>query len=306
MQLPVFYTDTFALPLYPNSLFPVDKYRRLRERLQAGERASQIDFQVPDPVTDNDLLLVHTAEYLNKLKHGSLAHLEQRRIGFPWSLEMVERSRRSTGGTIAAARAALRNGCGIHLAGGTHHAFPDYGQGYCVFNDVAVAIRVLQADKLIKRALVVDLDVHQGDGTAAIFAEDSDVFTFSMHGASNFPAEKRHGDLNIALPDGTADEPYLAALSQAIERDLPMGDVDIAFFLAGADPFEGDRFGKLKISKTGLADRDGRVFTASQRHALPTVVVMAGGYAKSIDDIVDIHETTVLVWFRTVAPLSHT
>ncbi len=179
------------------------------------------------------------------------------------------------------------------MAGGTHHAFPDHGQGFCVINDVAVAIRVLQAEVLMRRAVVIDLDVHQGNGTAAIFSGDTDVFTFSMHGQSNFPFSKSDGDLDIALPDGTADEPYLAALRDAIDRRLPLSEADIVFYLAGADPYEADRLGRLNLTKNGLSERDHLVFAACQRHDIPVSVVMSGGYARSLSDVVAIHCATI-------------
>lgn len=291
-MIKTFYSDTFDLPLPDGHRFPLEKYRLLREHLQASELRDRLEFCLPEAATDEQLLRVHTAGYLNKLKRGSLSAVEQRRIGFPWSPEMVERSRRSTGATIAAARAALGGGAGIHLAGGTHHAFPDHGQGFCVFNDVAVAICDLQANGLIRRAVVVDLDVHQGNGTAAIFADDPDVFTFSMHGKRNFPFAKCNGDLDIALTDGTSDEPYLAALRDALSNRLPLVDADIVFYLAGADPFEHDRFGKLKLTKAGLAARDQLVFNACRDYSLPIAVVMAGGYAKALEDIVSINMGT--------------
>ena len=226
----VFFSDTFELPLFPNSRFPIEKYRQLRERLQSSAHRDRLTFQVPEPATDDQLLLVHTPEYVDKLKQGAHSPVDHQRIGFPWSRELVDRSRRSTGGTIAAARAALADGVGVHLAGGTHHAFPDRGQGYCVFNDVAVAIHVLQAESLIRRTVVIDLDVHQGDGTAAIFADCSNVFTFSMHGSGNFPPDKRVSDLDIGLPDGTGDEFYLAALREALAESLPLAQADLVFF----------------------------------------------------------------------------
>ena len=292
-MIKIFYSDTFELPLPDGHRFPLEKYRLLREHLQASELRNRLEFCLPEPATDEQLLRVHTADYLSKLKQGSLSAVEQRRIGFPWSPEMVERSRRSTGATIGAARAALGDGAGIHLAGGTHHAFPDHGQGFCVFNDVAVAICDLQAEGLIRRAVVVDLDVHQGNGTAAIFTDNPDVFTFSMHGERNFPFAKCNGDLDIALPDGTSDEPYLAALRDAFSNRLPLGDADIVFYLAGADPFERDRFGKLALTKTGLGERDRLIAGACRDHAIPVAVVMAGGYAKSIEDIVSINAETI-------------
>lgn len=293
LRVSTFYSDTFELPLSEAHRFPMEKYRLLRERLQASEFPEQLEFCLPDAATDRELLLVHTPDYLDKLKQGTLSRIEERRIGFPWSRAMVERSRRSTGATLAAARAALRDGVGVHLAGGTHHAFSDHGQGFCVFNDVAVAIRVLQAESLIQRAVVIDLDVHQGNGTAAIFADDSEVFTFSMHGEHNFPFAKCHGDLDIALPDATSDELYLAALRDALNDRLPLATANVVFYLAGADPYEHDRLGKLKLTKAGLFERDQLVFAACGRHQIPVTVVMAGGYAQTIDDVVAINEATL-------------
>lgn len=286
----VFYSDTFELPLPDGHRFPLAKYRRLRERLAAGPLADRLDLIEADAATDEQLLRVHTAEYLNKLKHGELTAIEERRIGFPWSPKMVERSRRSTGATIGAARAALADGAAAHLAGGTHHAFADHGQGFCVFNDVAVAVRAVQAEGLAKRAAVIDLDVHQGNGTAAIFADEPDVFTFSMHGSANFPFTKQEGDLDIALASGTGDGPYLLSLRDALDCSLPLGEADIVFYLAGADAYEQDRYGKLRLTKGGLAERDRMVIQACGQ--LPLVTVMAGGYGP-IDDIAEINEQTI-------------
>jgi acetoin utilization deacetylase AcuC-like enzyme len=292
-RLRVYYSDTFELPLPDGHRFPIEKYRLLRERLEKASFRNQLEFCLPNAATDDQLLLVHTADYLDKLNYGTLSRIEERRIGFPWSLRMVERSRHSTGATIGAARAALEDRAAVHLAGGTHHAFPDHGQGFCVFNDVAVAIRLLQAEKLIRRAVVIDLDVHQGNGTAAIFADDPAVFTFSMHGERNFPFTKCNGDLDIALPDGTADETYIDALRDALECGLPLADADAVFYLAGADPYEHDRFGKLKLTKAGLAKRDQLVIESCNRHRLPLTVVMAGGYAKTVEDVAEINATTI-------------
>lgn len=288
-----FYSDTFYLPLPAGHRFPNAKYRLLRERLLASDFRDRLDLSPADTVTDDQLLLVHTPEYIGKLKRGELSTVEQRRIGFPWSAELVERSRRSTGGTLCAARAALQNGTSAHLAGGTHHAFADHGQGFCVFNDVAVATRVLQAEGLIRRAVVIDLDVHQGNGTAAIFADDSNTFTFSMHGASNFPFDKRDGDLDLALPDGTTDETYLAALREALENRVPLETADLVFYLAGVDVYEHDRYGKLKLSRSGVAERDRLVIRSCRDLQLPIAVVMAGGYAHKIEDIVELHLATI-------------
>jgi len=296
----VFYSDTFKLPLPPRHRFPIAKYRMLREALQAGALAGRLEFCEASRASDAQLLRVHTPEYLAKLASGGLTKLEQKRIGFPWSPEMVERSRRSTGATIDAARAALDDGVAVHLAGGTHHAFADHGQGFCVFNDVAVAVRALQAERLIERAVVVDLDVHQGNGTAAIFAVDASVFTFSMHGDRNFPFAKCDGDLDIALPDGAGDADYLAALRDAFPARLPLESADCVFYLAGADVFRGDRFGRLQVTKAGLAARDYRVLGVCRRRRLPVVVVMAGGYASDLQDIVDINTASVELASRSL------
>ena len=228
----------------------------------------------------------------------------QRRIGFPWSPEMVERSRRSVGATIAAARVALDEGACANLAGGTHHAFADRGEGFCVFNDVAVAARVLQRDHHANRIAVVDLDVHQGNGTAAIFNGDDSVFTFSMHGEKNFPFKKEVSDVDVALPDGTGDEEYLAALRRHLDDVLNRHQPDFVFYLAGADPFEGDRLGRLKMTIDGLRTRDEIVLGTLSKAGLPVAISMSGGYATDIDAIVTIHTNTIhtastLKWHST-------
>ncbi len=291
-RLQVFHSDRFQLPLPEGHRFPIRKYALLRERLERGPIRDRIETRVPEAATDQQLLTIHTEGYLQKLREGSLTELEQRRIGFPWSPAMVERSRRSTGATLAAARAALADGAGVHLAGGTHHAFADHGQGFCVFNDVAVSVRVLQAEKRIRSAVVIDLDVHQGNGTAAIFLQDFSVFTFSMHGEKNFPFKKCNGDLDIALPKGTTDETYLQLLKEALPQ-LPLAEVDLAFYLAGADCYAHDRLGTLKLTMDGLLRRDAMVFEACRQHGLPLAVAMAGGYSESLDDIVTIHHGTI-------------
>ena len=295
----VFYSDTFELPLPEGHQFPAEKYQRVREWLQASSLSRELDFKLPPAATDQQLLRVHTTEYLEKLKSGALSRIEQRRIGFPWSPEMVERHRRSAGATLAASRAALRDGAGVHLAGGTHHGFPDHGEGFCVFNDVAVSVRNLQAEGLINRAVVIDLDVRQGNGTAAIFADDPEVFTFSMHGERNFPQVKEGSDIDIMLPDGTTDARYLAELTTALAEKLPF-DRDLAFFLAGADCYGGDRYGRLKLTKAGIAERDRLVFEACRQQGLPVTVVMAGGYSKRIEDIVDINVATIRTLLATM------
>jgi acetoin utilization deacetylase AcuC-like enzyme len=214
-------------------------------------------------------------------------------IGFPWSAQLVERSRRSVGATIAAARAAVADGVGVNLAGGTHHAFADRGEGFCLFNDVGVAARVLQRERIVDRVLVIDCDVHQGNGTAAIFARDTSVTTFSIHGKRNYPLRKARSDLDVALDDNTGDDEYLRALADALEQVLPLAEAELAFYLAGADPYRDDRFGRLAMTKQGLRRRDQLVLSRCRQWGMPVAIAMAGGYAPQLDDIVDIHAATV-------------
>lgn len=289
----VFFSDVFELPLRPGHRFPMVKYRLLHESVTEFAARNCIEIAPAESASDEQIRLVHDAEYFRRVVAGELSDLEMRRIGFPWSTQLVERSRRSTGATIAGSRAALNDGVAVNLAGGTHHAFADRGQGYCVFNDVAVAIRVLQADKSLQRAVVIDCDVHQGNGTAAVFDRDPSVFTFSMHGDRNFPFSKEPSDLDIALPDGTADDEYLRLLQEALDRNLPLAEADCVFYLAGADAYEHDRLGRLKITPQGLAERDRLVLAKCGSLGIPVVVVMAGGYAEDISQTVAIHATTV-------------
>ena len=290
----IFCTDNFELPLPANHRFPIEKYRLLRQRV--SERLGRgVQLSVPAAATDQQLATAHDRAYLQKVQSGALTPIEQRRIGFPWSGQLVERSRRSTGATIAAGRAALDDGIGVNLAGGTHHASTARGQGFCVFNDVAVAVRVLQSERRIRRAIVIDCDVHQGNGTAEIFAGDPSVFTFSMHGDRNFPFDKTTSDLDIALADGTTDEQYLSHLASALRSEIPWEETDCVFYLAGADPYAGDRLGRLDLSKAGLRTRDQLILSACRTASLPVVVTMAGGYARDINDTVDIQSATVEV-----------
>lgn len=294
-----FYCDQFVLPLPPGHRFPMDKYRLLRRRLLAEGVVSAADLRVPEDASEEEILRVHTAGYWRRLGAGELAPLEERALGFPWSPQMVERSRRSVGGTLGAARTALDEtshggwGVAVNLAGGTHHAFAGRGAGFCVLNDVAVAIRALQAERHVERALVVDCDVHQGDGTAALFAGDPTVFTLSLHGARNFPFHKQRSSLDVAFEDGTGDGEYLAALERALEVAFAAGPHDLAVYLAGADPWRGDRLGRLGLSRGGLRRRDRLVVEACRDRGLALAIVMAGGYARSVDDIVGIHASTV-------------
>lgn len=286
----IYYTDQFVLPLPPGHRFPMRKYAALRERVMAvaGARMGE-----PAAATAAELLRVHDGAYVAAVLAGTLDAAAVRRIGFPWSPAMVERSRRSTGATIAACRSALDHGCGINLAGGTHHAHAAFGEGFCVFNDAAVAARALQADAAVGNVLIVDLDVHQGDGTAAIFAGDASVFTLSLHGRSNFPFRKARSDLDVELEDGTGDVAYLAALEVSLPLALERAQPALVIYLAGADPFVGDRLGKLAMTKAGLRRRDDFVLGALRQRRIPVAIAMAGGYADDIDDIVDIHFGTV-------------
>ena len=288
-----FYSDTFELPLPPGHRFPMQKYRLLREQI-ARSKNIQCKLRIPPAATIEQLLRVHTDDYLDRVINGKLSALEQRRIGFPWSEKMVQRSRRSTGATIAAAQSALQDSIGLNLAGGTHHAFADNGQGFCVFNDVCVAIRSLQAEQLIQTALVVDCDVHQGNGTGSITAGDESVFSMSIHCEKNYPFQKTNSDLDIALPPGTSDATYLWELDTNLARIHDRFVPDIVFYLAGADPFAGDRLGLMNLSKPGLRKRDDRVISNCQVRGIPLVICMAGGYAAEVDDIVDIHFATVV------------
>jgi acetoin utilization deacetylase AcuC-like enzyme len=294
-SLRLYYTDQFELPLPAGHRFPMDKYRRLRQRVVASGEHAAAALIVPPAATDEQLLFCHTADYLRRVKTGTLSVAEVRRIGFPWSEQLVERSRRSTGATIAAARAALSDRMAANLAGGTHHAFADAGEGYCVFNDAAVAIRTLQSEQLIRRACVIDLDVHQGNGTASILAGDDSAITLSLHGVKNFPLRKVASDLDVSLPDGTGDDEYLAALRAALTRLADLGPFDLAVYLAGADPFENDRLGRLKLTMAGLAERDVTVFDWCHNQRLPVAVTMAGGYAENVNDIVNIHASTLKI-----------
>lgn len=290
-----FYADHFVLPLPADHKFPMAKYSRLRERLLAEGVVTRDQLHEAPQAAREDLLLVHTPAYLEAVFTGTLPREIQRRIGFPWSPGMVERSRRSVGATIAAARAALAEGRAVNLAGGTHHAFADRGEGFCVFNDVAVAARVLQRDGLARQIAVVDLDVHQGNGTAAIFRDDPSVFTFSMHGAHNYPFRKETSDVDVALEDGTADEHYLALLQEHLDAILARQHPDLVFYLAGADPYEGDRLGRLKLTVNGLRRRDELVLGRCRDAGVPVAISMSGGYAPDVDAIVTIHLNTIRV-----------
>lgn len=290
----LFYTDRFVLPLPAGHRFPMEKYRRLRQRLAASGRFAAADFVEPAAADDGSIARAHCPDYLQRVARGLLSEAELRRIGFPWSAAMVERSRRSAGATLAVCRAALEEGVAANLAGGTHHARRDRGAGFCVFNDAAIAARAMQAEGRAHRVVVIDCDVHQGDGTAAIFAGDPGVFTFSIHGAKNFPFHKEASDLDIELPDGTGDRDYLDALEAGLAHVAERFAPQLAIYLAGADPYAGDRYGRLGLTKAGLAARDELVLAWCRARRLPVALAMAGGYAPDIDDVVDIHLQSIL------------
>ncbi|MCX7041123.1 MAG: histone deacetylase [Gammaproteobacteria bacterium] len=303
-----YYADHFVLPLPSGHRFPMQKYRLLRDAIVAELPAVRLE-QAP-LATEGELALVHTPGYVDAVLQGTLSAAQQREIGFPWSPAMAERARRSVGATVSAARDALREGIAANLAGGTHHASADTGSGYCVFNDLAVAARLMQAEwrgpqRRPLRVAVVDLDVHQGNGTAAIFREDPTVYTLSMHGARNFPFRKVAGNLDVDLPDGCTDGPYLAALDDALEQlwqDHADQPPELVFYQAGADPHEGDRLGRLKITAAGLAERDRRVFDACRSRGIPVVLTMGGGYGHVIEDTVAVQLQTyreaLATWHR--------
>ena len=294
--LKIYYADEFVLPLPPGHRFPMQKYAALRARV-TSELSARHELLVPEAATDAELERAHDPEYVRRVVSGTLDRAEIRRIGFPWSPQMVERSRRSVGATIAAARAALVDRVAVNLAGGTHHASADQGEGFCVFNDVAVAARAMQAEGRAHRIAVIDTDVHQGNGTAAIFRDDPSVFTFSVHGDGNFPFRKTAGDLDIGLPDGADDALFLDAVRRGTEASLAETP-EVVVFLAGADPWHGDRLGRLGVTRAGLLERDRIVLDACTRQRVPVVVVMAGGYAPEVDDIVAIHFATVALAAR--------
>ncbi len=299
-----FHSDAHSLALPPGHRFPQSKYRLLREHFE--REPGRLRMQPAPAASEGELALVHTPDYVDAVLHGHLSAAQQREIGFPWSPSMAERSRRSVGASIAAARAALAEGVAANMAGGTHHAEAGKGSGYCVFNDVAGAARLRQAEaarppagagpgrsRRLLRVLVIDLDVHQGNGTAAIFRDDDTVFTFSMHGARNFPFRKVPSDLDVDLPDGCGDAEYLAALDAALDEVWRRCEPGLAFYLAGADPHEGDRLGRLKLTYEGLAARDRRVLDALRRRRIPVALSMAGGYGHDLATTVAVQVNTL-------------
>jgi acetoin utilization deacetylase AcuC-like enzyme len=293
--LKIFYTDSFAISLPENHSFPIAKYSLLRKQIADSSLFSPQDLCISRRATDAEITRAHDPDYLHRLYYGELTDKEVRRIGLPWSPELVERARRSAGATIEACFAALNDRVAVHLGGGTHHAFSDRGQGYCVLNDSVIAARALQAKTHIKQVLILDCDVHQGNGTAAILQKDAAVFTFSIHGKNNFPYRKEKSDLDIALPDDSDDQVYLDSLQKGIKASLKKAHAEAVIYLAGADPYKHDRFGRLDLSKDGLADRDRMVLQYCHDAGLPVAITMAGGYAPNIQDSVDIHFNTIRI-----------
>lgn len=292
----VFPSDRYPLPLPAGHRFPAAKYACLRKRLEAHVAAgAAIEFVEPHAATDDELLRVHDRAYVGRVLSGTLSSEEVRRIGFPWSRGLVERSLRSTGAAVDAAAAALEDGVAASLAGGTHHAGTSWGEGFCVFNDTAVAAREMQARGIVERVLILDCDVHQGNGTAEIFAADLSVFTMSIHGARNFPLRKFPSSLDVPLEDGVGDGEYLAALARGLDESFSRGRPHLVIYIAGADPYAGDRLGRLSISKQGLLARDQMVLSTARAAAAPLAIVCGGGYCDDIESIVDIHAATMLL-----------
>ena len=289
----LFYTDVFVLPLPAGHRFPMEKYARLRAELLASGNFAESDFHLPHAASDEELARANDPGYIRQVCCGQLSEKAQKAIGFPWSEGMVERSRRSAGATIGACRAAMVDGIAANLAGGTHHAFRDRGEGFCIFNDAAVAARAMQAEGRAERILIVDCDVHQGNGTASILRGDVSVFTFSIHGARNFPFAKEESDLDIELPDGCGDDAYLTRLGDGLATAFDLAQPDLFIYLAGADPYHDDRLGRLALTFAGLETRDRLVYATARTAGTPLAVAMAGGYARNIMDTVRIHATTI-------------
>lgn len=288
----VFYTPRYYAEIGEGHVFPIRKFELVRERLLAEGTLAASEIVEPSPASIEDVLLVHTEDYVSRLCNGELTTKELRRLGLPWSESLVRRSFYAVGGTLGASNAALGAGYCSNLAGGTHHSFADRGEGFCVLNDVAIAIRAMRARNRIRRAAIVDCDVHQGNGTATIFAGDDETFTFSMHGANNYPLFKARSTLDVELPDGTGDDEYLKTLALHLPAVFAH-DPDVVFYLAGADPFAKDKLGRLALSIDGLRERDSYVLRECYEREVPVVTVMSGGYGKDINDTIEIHCNTI-------------
>jgi acetoin utilization deacetylase AcuC-like enzyme len=293
LSFPIIYDDGYDLNL-GDHVFQTAKYRLIRELLLRRRVASPKDFLAPIAATREQLHTAHASHWINRLENGRLNYHEILRLEIPYSRSMVEASFLAAGGSIEAAHIALDCGASFNLGGGFHHAFHSHGEGFCAVNDIAVAIRVLQREGRIRKAMVIDCDVHQGNGTAAIFALDASVFTLSIHQANNYPQEKPPSNLDVNLDDGTGDREYLDKLRPACEESIAAFEPELVIYVAGADPFFDDQLGGLALSKEGLLIRDRVVFNACLRHGIPVAVVLAGGYARYIEDTVEIHANTVV------------
>jgi acetoin utilization deacetylase AcuC-like enzyme len=288
------YHDRYDLNLGEH-VFPSQKFRWLRDRLIHTRFATAEDFEAPESATDDDVRLVHDAEYVARLRSGTLSYQEILRLEIPYSRQMVEAFWMAAGGSILAARLALKDGIGFNIGGGFHHAFPAHGEGFCAINDIAIAVRRLQADGLIQRAMVVDCDVHHGNGTAAIFADDQSVFTLSIHQFNNYPSEKPLSSLDIHLADGIGDAEYLHRLGNGYRAAFSMFQPELVMFVAGADPYREDQLGGLSLTFEGLMERDRLVIHTALTHDVPVAIVLAGGYAESVEDTITIHANTAAV-----------
>jgi len=287
------YHDRYDLNIGPH-VFPSQKFRLVRDSLLENAIAAPGDILAPVPASDEDVLRVHTPEWVHKLKYNQLTATEQMWLEIPYSKETVEAFWLAAGGSILAGRCALADGFGVNLSGGFHHAFPEHGEGFCMVNDVAVAIRCLQAEKLVHRVMVVDTDVHQGNGTAAIFASDPDVFTFSIHQEHNYPVPKQKSDLDVNVEDAAGDEEYLDLLAKGLAECFARFTPELIFYVGGADPYRNDQLGGLWVSLAGLRQRDELVFREARGHGVPVAVTLAGGYARDVADTVRIHVNTVI------------
>ena len=288
----VFYSPYYYANIGDTHIFPIRKFELVRDRLLEEGTLNSTEVIEPHPATIDDVKLVHTADYISRLCEGQLTAKEIRRLGLPWSESLVRRSFYAVGGTISAALTALKDGFSSNLAGGTHHSFADRGEGFCVLNDVAIAIRRLRSSGMIERAAIIDCDVHQGNGTATIFADDSRTFTFSIHGANNYPLFKATSRIDIELPDGTSDGVYLKHLKETLPTIFEWNP-DLVFYLAGADPFVNDKLGRLALSIEGLRRRDSYVLQQCFLHEVPVATVMSGGYGKDIRETIEIHCNTI-------------
>jgi acetoin utilization deacetylase AcuC-like enzyme len=282
-------------------VFPSQKYRLIHEKLLAEAIAAPQDFFEPKPASDEDILRVHTSDWVEKLKTGKLSPSEKMKLEVPYSKELVAAFWLAAAGTIVAAQHSLRDGFGCNLGGGFHHAYPGHGEGFCAIHDVAVAIRRLQHDKTIEKAMVVDTDVHHGNGTAAIFANDPSVFTLSIHQVNNYPAHKPASTIDLDMDDGVGDREYLDALLPAVRRGLEKFRPDMLFYVGGADPYREDQLGGLALTMAGLKTRDLVVFQEARKRSIPIVTTLAGGYARRIEDTVQIHINTVLAARETAS-----